>query len=1331
MMTKIDPKPANATYNDEQWQAIQQRGSNILVAASAGSGKTTVLIERILMHIAKEYAGLDELLVVTFTEAAAREMKERMEISLKKAVSETIDSQTQQRLLHQVNLLPNAHIRTLHSFCLQVIQQFFYLIDVNPSFQLLVDETQKTLIYQEVWQDLLNDLLNEADNLSTDPDPSLSMEDLVDLLSRYSDARSDEALFDMVLSLYHFASSHPEPDQWLSEVHQISANFDGFLESELYQLSIKRYIKQLSLAVFKLLSRALEDLHRLSDESIKKYEPLLLAELEQVNLMLEYNQQNNLAAFMKTVQQANFARWPSNRKKTDDKEAINELKVLRDDAKKLVQTKLASIFDYDYEATVEIEATISPIIKRIGELTRMFSRYLVKHKVQLNIIDYNDLEHMTLNILAPYNQATQKREASPAAAYYQNLFKEVLVDEYQDINEIQAAILGWLAHDNRPELPGNLFMVGDVKQSIYGFRMAEPSLFLNKYKSYQQSEQGVLIVLDKNYRSRDEVLQFTNFVFERLMDETFGEMTYGLQESLKTGNHSLLPPSPDEDFNIELLLYEKEQEEEAATVDSLPPDWGEADAIETSIEAEAHLIAQDIQSKIADGFQIYDKSIQAMRLATFKDFVILSATRSPFLPVQQVFEEYHLPVFTQKVESYFQRQEVRLMIALLKLIDNPLQDIPLVAILRSYFVGLTDEALSQVRIEHPNGLFYSACLAYIQNHHFEQVTEEVPSESQTIANQLQHFFKQLNSWRELSAEVTLVEVIWTIYQETYFLDYVAGLANGTQRQANLHAFYEKAAAFEDSSFKGLFGFVNYIEKVMQQDNDLAEPVILAEDQNMIRMMTVHASKGLEFPVVYLMNTAKRFNLSDVSHKPYIASKHYGIGTDLYDYEHSMKYHSLTKEALKIDQTNLLKAEEMRKLYVALTRCEQKLIIVGSIKNEADWLTKSDKTRQMTDKTDILIDTQERQSANNWLEWIRQSLAVNHSLHPSVTHFDKRQVTTRFINEATLQLNQVNEAPQTTWMTPEQWQAGLLKQVKNTPSDLSPLVQQINQLMTTTYGYRLATRTSSYQSVSELKRLYEEPQIEKIRHFEDRRPSQAERHKDHTLVDELLDQAPEGIQGIRYTQDTFVAPRFIEDKLLDFAQIGTIHHFFMQQLDFSALVALDKGDYEAYLLETANQLVADLLITAEEAKQLQFHKLVTFLCSELGQIMLKHHRGLKREKAFSYLIPAQQLFETQLEYLEIEELSDNQLLVHGIIDNYFKTEEGIIILDYKTDRFKPFLKESKQEQQALIVEKYKFQISLYASALESATQQHVIKAYLVLLDFEEVILVDDLYPFNRF
>lgn len=1294
MTNTIPIKPINSKFNDEQWRAIHYRGQNLLVSASAGSGKTTVLIERILNHLQSNFANINELLVVTFTEAAAKEMKERMEVRLKEAVNQSNQSDVQQDLIKQINGLPNAHIRTLHSFCLNVIQTFFYLIDFNPSFTLVTDETEITLMYEQVWQDLVAAIYeNEFDSFNQD--------DFMDLLSRYSEARTDDGLSSLVIDLYKFSSSHPEPELWLRKITE-ETKLDEFVGSDLFNLTIKKQLEDASMSGIKILENAISFLETLSTESIDKYQAVLSEDLNQLKQLYNQLQAKDLEAVLATINAIKFTKWPSNSKKSDDYEAIVELKDLRDSAKDITSKRIITLFKYPYKETREIEDRLQEILGKISQLTLKFRQKLKDYKIKKNIIDYNDLEHLTLDILATFNPETEERQPSIAARYYQSLFKEVMVDEYQDINEIQATILSYLSHERIPEESGNLFMVGDVKQSIYGFRMAEPSLFLEKYRKYMQNEGGHLIILDKNYRSRDEVLQFTNYLFERIMDIDFGEMEYSQQEALTTGNHSFIPTAPAPKYNIDLILYEKEslEEDDLEFDESIP-------LIDSSIEAESHIIAQDIYRRIRDKEMVYDKDLKTERPVKLSDFVVLSSTRKPFLIMQRIFENYQIPLFAQKIENYFQRQEVQVMIALLKIIDNPMQDIPLVAVLRSYFVGLSDEELSQIRINGMEGNFYEATLKYING--------EGQGLNKNLLSKLNEFLSKLREWSQLAQKISLVELIWTIYQETDYLDYVAGLSNGIQRQANLHALYERANDFEDSQYKGLFGFIRYIERIMDKENDLAEPVLLSPDSNYVRLMTVHASKGLEFPIVYIMNSAKRFNLSDTK-SSYIASKNYGLATDLYEYSSLFRFESIRKTALKIEKENKLKAEEMRKLYVALTRCEQKLIIVGSINSREKWDEKLELVKQQTDGDQLLVPSHFRQTANSWLDWIGQSLAISPNHGQSVTSFTPNQVDIHFINNEQIMTEEYQNSYQVR-KNPAKWLEDQKDSIKLTNSQEElKFKQNLERLFHYKYPYSLSVNTSSYQSVSELKRLYEEPRIERIDYYADRR---FELEEASIKMDA---KASEGIKGIRYTEDSFEHPSFKqeEDGKLSSSEIGTATHYLLQRLNFEEFENLKTDQVKAILKSQARDLVSTNELSSDLAVAINFNHLSWLIQTELGQELIGNYQSLNREEAFSYLVTAKDLFANRLSDVEMSQLNDDQILIHGVIDNYIEFEDGITLIDYKTDRYKAYSNKTRDQQIQILKSRYQFQLKLYAQALETAKRKKVKSVKLVLLDFNEVI-----------
>ncbi|MBG9983689.1 helicase-exonuclease AddAB subunit AddA [Aerococcaceae bacterium DSM 111022] len=1279
----IPVKPSNSPFNEEQWQAIHQKGGNILISASAGSGKTTVLIERILNHINSGYAEVDEMLVVTFTEAAAGEMKERLETRLKAAVTESTGEE-QANILEQLRKVKSSDIRTLHSFCLRVIQQFFYLKDLNPNFDLVTDNTQLLMIQERVWEDLVAEVMEDKTTRNK----------YQQLLNIFGSGRSDEPLFEIVLSIYRFAMSHPNPDQWLETASKQYANFDAFLESELYAATLKPQLLATCFSASQLLTEAQEILAGCQNDIIEKYAPVLDNDQEMTSSLYEAFHQNEVARAIQIVQAFTFDKWPNNSKKNDDYDAINEMKGLRDQAKKMIEKDILSVFPYSFDSQAEIESRVFPILESLIALSKRYMTDLADYKSQMEIIDYTDLEHMTLDLLTIQNPETGERVASPAAEFYQRQFEEVLVDEYQDINDIQGAILSWLSRERVADQPGNLFMVGDVKQSIYGFRMAEPRLFLERYQAYEADPNNHLILLNRNYRSRPEVLQFTNYIFERIMDEKVAEMDYGLNEFLIPGNGEFIEQASVSQLKTQLLVNVSEDtSEEDDELSEL-----------TGLEGEIHIIAQDMMRRVKTKELIYDKKLGNFRPIEFKDMTILSSAKNSFIQIQQIFTQYNIPILSQKIESYFQRQEVQIILALLRIIDNPMQDIPLVAVLRSYFVGLTDEELSQIRIHHKKGDFYEAVLDFVE-------AEWVDEVSQQLKEKLVDFLSQINKWRSQVQTEPIVDVIWQIYLETNFLDYVAGLSNGNQRQANLHALYQRAADFSGGQFKSLSGFVHYIEQVMQSEQDLAEPVLIDADQNVVRLMTVHASKGLEFPVVYLINTNKKFNLMDTRAKV-MMSKNHGISSDYYDSEHHVRYYSLIKKAMKIEQEKRLKAEEMRKLYVAFTRSEQQLIIVGTIKTEEKWEEGTEQVREMTSNQPLLANDYLRQSADTWLKWMMQAIAVNRP-EKGQSGVSVDDIDIHFIDQSLIQQQMPIPSYQNQF---DNYLNELITAVRDPRTPDIKGLQTVEQLMSASYRFELSSHTSSYQSVSELKRLYEEPRIEKLSYFADRRPNQ---EAPQTSLSE-------GIQGIRYTEDTFNEPQFINQQQIQTTDRGTLTHYVLQLLDFSSF---KEADLESIYQSQIETLLKTRQITDSDLKIINQNHILNFLSSKLGQLLIQHQEKLKKEMAFSYSIPAQKLFKRQLQKEQLTELADNQLLVHGVIDGYLEFDDHIVMLDYKTNQYRAYGAYSKQEQIASLEETYRFQMSLYREALSLAKNKPVSNVYLVLLDFEEVVDMTDFVSFK--
>ena len=1281
-MNPLPPQPLNSKFNNMQWEAIHYRGSNILVSASAGSGKTTVLIERIIQHILNGYANLDQLLVVTFTDSAAREMKERLEIKLKDLVNQSTDAEERRKYLDQIHRLPQTHVQTLHSFCLFVIQNFFHIIDIDPNLSLLTDETELSMISESVWNQLCEDIYQ---NKISD----LSMNEFNELLEIYSNSKSDTGLYELVLDVYRFSRSHPNSNIWIEELNHIQEQFNQFESTEMFRsILLKNIQNDINLAMS--LQEKLESLSKsVSEKGIEKYVPVLQADRERLDHLKKQIPNMSLELLINQMGSLTLSNWPQNRTKDEeDKFQINEMKKLRDEIKRIFET-YTKYFNYTYASQTEIESNIARIIHNISKLTLLYQSRFMAIKQENNIMDYYDLEHYTLKILAPFDPETKVRVPSIAADYFQNLFVEIMVDEYQDINEIQSNILHWLSRNNHKNDSGNLFMVGDVKQSIYGFRLAEPQLFLDKYNDYQTNSENHLIILDKNYRSRNEVLQFTNFIFERIMDQNFGEMNYGQNESLKFGNLSLLPEEGHRDFNVELLLNAEDN-------------LNQSDVFSESIDIESHIIAQKIQSLIESLFQVYDKKENRMRPIEYKDIVILSSTRKPFYSLQNILEGYKIPVLSQKVESYYQRYEIQLILSILKLIDNPIQDIPLVALLRSNFVGLTDDELALIRIHHRNHSFYEACLAYVYD------DSSSDKRAIDIKSKLGNFLNQIENWRQLSMNHGMVHLILTIYEETKYLDYVLGQNNGEQRHANLHGLYRYAEQFEQMNLRGINQFIHYIESMIKREKDLSEPLLLDDNENFVRLMTVHASKGLEFPVVFLTNTGKKFNLTD-SNKRYVLHKKYGMTSDLFDANRWLKYSSLIHKLSKLDLERRLKAEEMRKLYVALTRCEQKLFIVGTCKSQEQWNQLIEKVETFTDQEALVVSQNIREKTQSWLDWINQALAIK-SKPQSTTNFTADDLVIQRIDINDLE--QHRKITQSTSLAIENIQEELNMFTNDDNYKLDEPYQTLEMMLTHVYPFELASKTSSYQSVSELKRLFEEPQHEQMDNYTDRR-SQS--------IIESTDQS-NTIKGIRYTEDIFEAPKFMSENShkFDYSVIGSLTHQFLQYLNFDKFTNLSEVEILDVIQIEAERLVREGYFDDQQIKQIPMEKIGKFIESEFGHFVIMHRSQLIREQAFSYRLPASSMFKQQVDDITLNQISEDFLLIHGIIDGYIVNNQKIYLFDYKTDRYHTNSSMDLDQQIQKVIDKYQVQIQLYKDAIQTQYPDYQVSAYLILLDFNEVI-----------
>lgn len=1257
-MNSLPLKPANTRFTDHQWQAIHDDGNNLLVSASAGSGKTTVLVQRVIEKI-KQGISIDELLVVTYTNAAAREMKERIQEAIQQAINAEPEPTQRQHLVKQLPLLGHADISTLHSFCLKVIRRYYYLIDFDPVFRLLTDETEMMLMKEDVWDELREELYGENNQA------------FEGLSETYASDRSDDRLTDLIFSLFEFSRANPDPQNWLDRLSALYDVPNGDLtQSFVYQsLAKEQWIQS-----FETILELTRDAYLLGEgeQELDKVLKTLANEQQHYYQVKEAIEADRLTDAFEQMAAFTHGRWSTPRKKSVPeavKETAKEMKELRDKAKELYTSMVGDYFVSSPEEQVQLMAHVKELVEEMARIAKLFTERYQQEKREKKLLDFNDLEHLTLQILAENQEG--KWNPTEASHYYRNRFKEVMVDEYQDINLLQENILSWLTKDD-PQA-GNQFMVGDVKQSIYSFRLADPSLFLEKYETYQAGKEGDRIILAENFRSRKDVLEFTNFLFAQLMDKEVGNLTYDDAAKLIQGFTDF--PETD-DCHTEILIYEKE-EEDPFEEESEKEELNEGFQIDTKTKGELLMVAEKILEMKRDGFELYDKQIKQMRPLQLSDIVLLTPTKKNNLVIQDIFKQLGIATAVKDTQNYFQTTEITIMMSLLKIIDNPVQDIPLAAVLRSAIVGLNEVDLTKIRLENKQGNYYEALLDFA----YKEIVDERDKHLQL---KIQHFLKQLDYWREKARRRSLVELIWMIYEETGFLHYVGGMSSGKQRKANLHALYERAAAYEKTSFKGLFQFIRFIEKMQKKDKDLAEPSAVTDGEEAVRVMTIHASKGLEFPVVFVLDLSKQFNQQDLR-KSYVFDEYYGVGSDYRDEKQRLRKPTLPEQILKSRKKNKLLSEEMRVLYVALTRAEQKLFLIGAYKSEDEaWK----KWGIISGHAATVLPPDLRLEAKSFMEWIGLSIIRHRSIgqeqwlpgknkeiseHPStfkVSFFSQQDLEEK--------LAEYQRTEESDWYL--KLKEGKLAVEKN--QEVRHAVQEALSLMDMEYKYQIATQTTSYQSVSEIKRLFEEPDDGQMVKIDVTNPR---------------DQR-------RFVEDELPRPTFMIQELQPTpAEVGQATHLVLQTLDLFVRPTREAIDAHVERLRQKSILSKEVYPLIDTTKMAQFFE------TDFGQQMIAFREKIKREVPFSLLMDAKELFHDMKNV-------DDHVLIHGIIDGYYEDSDGLVLFDYKTDQVERFGESAEKEMR----KKYSGQVKLYRNALESILEKPVKATYLILLDTAETI-----------
>ena len=1219
---------AEVKWTNEQLQAIQEKNSNILVAAAAGSGKTAVLVERIIHKIIDEQMDIDKILVVTFTNAAASEMRERILEAIYKKLEENPENVHLQR---QIILLNKASICTIHSFCLDVIHNHFYEIDLPSNFK-IADTAEIDLLKQEVLDDLFEQKYTENDK------------DFIELLENYTNYRGDEALQELVLKIYKFIQSSPFPLKWLQEKLEllkiedkdISQTIWGKLIIQAVEDDIQESIMQLETVKSKMA---------LYPEMTKFYQKIC-EDLIIIKDLQNYNSWDEL--YIKLLN-FNFSKWPVDKKVTNDLK--EDSKEIRDKVKKHIKEKTAKLLSCPQEQAVKDLKIITPILEKLANLVTEFTKNFAEKKKEKNCIDFNDIEHFALKILLDENN-----NPTEVAKKYKEKFEEIAIDEYQDSNLVQEAILTSISKGN------NIFMVGDVKQSIYKFRQARPELFLQKYDEYKNKEEkaqedNLKIQLFRNFRSRQNILNITNLVFESIMSKELGDINYNENEYLNYGANY---PEPEEIKNYagiaELDIIDL-KEDESITAFEGEEDEEEQEKVEDDV-LEAKFVANKIQELLNSDYMVFDKK-QGYRKIRPKDIVILLRATSNLSPIyEKELSDLELPVFSDTSGTYLDTVEIQTILSVLKIIDNPLQDIPLVVVLRSSICNFTDNDLITIRLTDRNCNFYEAL-----------IKTRLICEGD-LKNKIESFLEKLEKWKSISQYMPLDEFIWQIYLDTGYYQYVGLLPNGAMRQANLKTLFEKAKQYEKASFKGLFNFIQFIDKLKKQNGDLASAKLIGENEDVIRIMSIHKSKGLEFPVVFLCNSHKKFNMQDLNDN-ILLHQDIGFGPTIMDTTRKIKYSSIAKDAIKLKMKQETLSEEQRILYVALTRAKEKLYITGRSKDFTKYVQDKNKVLEMYESENIKLDAKLMKKANSYLDWIMYVYLFNQGRTITLKgeQYKLSDIITLNVSNKKDLLKTLAKEEVVEQIDLKEKIGQILKNKSDEENKKSD--QALKELLEWKYDYIVDTTLPTKSSVTKIKQ-------EKIK------------------LEEML----KGIESEEVEYKKSYTPKFMqEDKKISNAEKGTLVHLCIQRLD-------ERKDYE--LKDIQNMilnLVEKEIITKNEADAIDVNLIYQYTKSQLFE-ELRQAKEVHKEQPFYINIPAKDV-------VSEAENSKKNILVQGIIDLYYiDKNDNLVLIDFKTDYIsnEPNAKEK-------ILEKYKVQLEIYKTALEQALGRKVNKTAICLVKDE--------------
>lgn len=1207
-------------WTNEQQAAIDSRGQTLLLSAAAGSGKTAVLVERIIRRLLdKEYPiDITELLVVTFTKAAAAEMRDRIGTALMKALSETKDP----RVERQLALLPSAQISTLHAFCQHVIRKYFYTIDLDPAFS-IAGEEELNLLRRQVLEDVFLSYYEDDEKASI----------LYPLADMFGSDRGDDILMDTVSRMYTYARSLAWPEHWLKEAARAyDVAPDAVIDDMVWAGPIKDAVRRILEEDARLYDGVLYHLRQ--REAFAPACDTFVAEQAALRQAAQARSWDDLSRFVRAI---DFPRLKSLRKLSDDDKAVWErCKKVRDDVKKdVIKTLQAVYFSATPEEWLDGMRAMKPIMDGLVTLTLDFAKAYGAAKKEKGWIDFSDLEHFCLQILLAPDASPEHPVPSAAAEELRSQYEEVFIDEYQDTNGVQELITRLVSGED------NRFMVGDIKQSIYRFRLADPTLFLEKYQSFSRDEKAVqrCIDLGRNFRSVPVVLDAVNAVFSRAMTAEAAGMDYGEREKLYAGRQA-----PDDERWIGGPVE----------VDIVPtPSDEEDDDGSTAFEKECRFIAGRIGELLASGRMAARKDGTLEPLSYRHIVVLLRSMAGKADVLIQALQEGGIPSYAEQSGGYFAAVEVQVMLALLRCIDNPEQDLAMAAVLRSPLVGLDETALAGVRLAG-DGTLWQNLPAFVAS-----LPDGVDEKED-----LQQFMAAFDSWRTYSRRHGVAELLQRLYDDTAYVDFVGAMPGGDVRQANLKALYDRARQYEEAGFRGLFRYLQLMDKMKEDGLDLAPAKVVSEKEDVVRIMSIHKSKGLEFPVVFVADMGKAFNRRDTQDQILFHNR-LGIGLKQYDPEWRMSYPTLIWSGIAAQLRWEGTAEEERILYVAMTRARDQLILTGHSSHiDRDW-------QRWTSRLNPA-------QAKSYFDWVMPAALAPFGAKADADYARPGAAW----QDAIWQVRIAKAVPAGTVEEGAYDGEPRLEALRRGDLTGTPVPSWLDEQLSWQYAYPQAVRTAAKFSVSEVKRRYQEL------------------HSDELQVEAALSvPAAAVIPTAPGEDDAFAAlPPWLagEEAAVSGAQRGTALHKALQYITPAA------DQTTATLRREIDAFVRQGLLSREEAKLVYVPVLAAFCQSDIGRRMAESPE-LHREYPFTVLLAGgDPLPETE---------TGEQILIQGVIDCLFREDDAWILVDYKSDRL---------ETADAFRSCYAVQLALYKRAVEQITHRPVEETYIYSLHLQQEI-----------